>query len=613
MADRRIAGRLLRLPGVGRSAATFFSQNLPRLLRRLTLSYGPSLDFRRERLRRPPPLPRALRQPLPARPSAKYKGSVLGLAWTLALPLALMLVYLVVFSRALEGEPTDARLLAVPALRAAACGSSLATSLQAGARSLVENAPLIRKVRFPRQLVPLSVVATQLVAFAAMLRSSSCSRSRSCRGEAGHRLARDAGRRRDSSCSWRVWRSPSPLERVFRDVELIVSAALLPWFFLTPILYQLDDLPGPRMPTWLVDLMHWGTRDPCRRGLPRPALRRRAAAAATRSTSASRPSSRSRSGRGVSTGRRPDRVELWRPATSPSKSPRLAGGWCAPAGSPSTSAARRLEAAAAADGQTSGCASRRACAAPPAARRRRGARVRAASTAPSRRPRSPRAVGGAARASSPVGRGGRRRGGTVVDRRGDAGAARDHLRRRPRRRRPRRLGEPEAVLLDEVEREAGSGPGGSGARTATSTSTLAGGTGRETRVRARPRRSRCRARRASGRRLRSPPRHVAVSPAFSSTTPRRRQRARLQRLELEASQRAPAADRRRPGRPSPAASATDRARSASRPRVRGASPSSARRSGSCARRAARCPEYRAIRERHSLLRGRGRRPSSAPR
>ena len=59
------------------------------------------------------------------------------------------------------------------------------TSLQSSARSLLENASLIRKVRFPRQLVPLSIVATQLVAFVVMLgdraralRSSSCRDSR---------------------------------------------------------------------------------------------------------------------------------------------------------------------------------------------------------------------------------------------------------------------------------------------------------------------------------------------------------------------------------------------------------------------------------------------------
>ena len=38
---------------------------------------------------------------------AKYKGSLLGLAWTLALPLALMLVYLVVFSVLWKAEATD--------------------------------------------------------------------------------------------------------------------------------------------------------------------------------------------------------------------------------------------------------------------------------------------------------------------------------------------------------------------------------------------------------------------------------------------------------------------------------------------------------------------------
>ena len=38
---------------------------------------------------------------------AKYKGSVLGLAWSLALPVALMLVYLVVFSVLWKAEATD--------------------------------------------------------------------------------------------------------------------------------------------------------------------------------------------------------------------------------------------------------------------------------------------------------------------------------------------------------------------------------------------------------------------------------------------------------------------------------------------------------------------------
>src|SRR5262245_44118157 len=99
---------------------------------------------------------------------AKYKGSVLGLAWTLALPVTLMLVYLVVFSVLWKAQATDLDDYWLFLLCGLPPWAFFASSLQTAARSLVENAPLIRKVRFPRQLVPLSVVATQVVAFAVM-------------------------------------------------------------------------------------------------------------------------------------------------------------------------------------------------------------------------------------------------------------------------------------------------------------------------------------------------------------------------------------------------------------------------------------------------------------
>src|SRR5688500_16196983 len=101
---------------------------------------------------------------------AKYKGSVLGLAWSLAHPVVLMLVYLLVFSVMLKIRTADYYdhywLFLLGGLPA---WVFFATSLQSAARSLLENANLIRKVRFPRQLVPLSMVATQLVGFAVML------------------------------------------------------------------------------------------------------------------------------------------------------------------------------------------------------------------------------------------------------------------------------------------------------------------------------------------------------------------------------------------------------------------------------------------------------------
>jgi ABC-type polysaccharide/polyol phosphate export permease len=189
---------------------------------------------------------------------AKYKGSVLGLAWTLALPLVLMLVYLVVFSVLWEAQATDLPRYWLFLLCGLPPWAFFSGSLQSSARSMLENANLIRKVRFPRQLVPLSVVATQVVAFAVMtgvVLVLSLAVLDDTRGTAwlalpvGVLIVLFAG-----GLSLAV----SSLNAVLRDVEFVVSALLLPWFFLTPILYPLDALPGAEAHPWLVDLIHWG-------------------------------------------------------------------------------------------------------------------------------------------------------------------------------------------------------------------------------------------------------------------------------------------------------------------------------------------------------------------
>jgi len=189
---------------------------------------------------------------------AKYKGSLLGLAWTLALPATLMLVYLVVFAVLWKAQPTETEDYWLFLLCGLPPWVFFATSVQSGARSIVQNAPIIRKVRFPRQLVPLSVVATEVVAFAAMtaivLGLSLWFRPES-RDVAW--LAIPIGAVIVVFVAG-IALALASLNAIFRDVEFVVSAALLPWFFLTPILYQLDDLPGAASRPWLVDLLQWG-------------------------------------------------------------------------------------------------------------------------------------------------------------------------------------------------------------------------------------------------------------------------------------------------------------------------------------------------------------------
>lgn len=189
---------------------------------------------------------------------AKYKGSLLGLAWTLALPVALMLVYLTVFSVLMKARATDVEDYWLYLLCGLPPWAFFASSLQTAARSLLDNANLIRKVKFPRQLVPVSVVATQVVAFTTMTAIV---------------IVLSLWFRPDSRAT--VWLSipiaavivlfvagvslaVASMNAVFRDVEFVVTAALLPWFFLTPIVYTLDNLPGAADRPWLVDLIRWG-------------------------------------------------------------------------------------------------------------------------------------------------------------------------------------------------------------------------------------------------------------------------------------------------------------------------------------------------------------------
>jgi len=186
----------------------------------------------------------------------RYKGSVLGVAWSLVNPLVLMGIYVLVFS--LLWKVATFPHYALYLLVGLTVWLFFSSSLTMGSRSLVDSASLIKKVRFPRQLVPLSVVATQLVAFAAMLAVL---------------IVVDAiviPETRDT-----VWLSlPLALvvvafvggislavacaNVVFRDVEHLITAVLLPWFFLTPILYRLEDLPGGvQRYDWVVTILRW--------------------------------------------------------------------------------------------------------------------------------------------------------------------------------------------------------------------------------------------------------------------------------------------------------------------------------------------------------------------
>jgi lipopolysaccharide transport system permease protein len=187
---------------------------------------------------------------------AKYRGSVLGVAWTLANPVLLMAVYLLVFSVLWHTPFSNGGHYGLFLLVGLSAWIFFATAVQSASRSLLDNANLIRKTRFPRQLVPLSVVATQLISFGVMLVALLVLNFALLpRVRATEWLALPIGVA-IVAITGGLALAIASLDVLFRDIEFLVAALLLPLFFLTPVLYPLTDQQIASR-QWVVDLIHW--------------------------------------------------------------------------------------------------------------------------------------------------------------------------------------------------------------------------------------------------------------------------------------------------------------------------------------------------------------------
>lgn len=90
----------------------------------------------------------------------KYKNSILGYFWSLLDPLLTMLLFIVVFSVFMKMNVKNYPVFLITGILP---WNFLQMSLNGSLMSLVQSRQLIRKIYFPRQLLPYSVVITYLV------------------------------------------------------------------------------------------------------------------------------------------------------------------------------------------------------------------------------------------------------------------------------------------------------------------------------------------------------------------------------------------------------------------------------------------------------------------
>jgi lipopolysaccharide transport system permease protein len=91
----------------------------------------------------------------------RYKQAVLGVLWAILQPLSMTLIFTLVFGRGLQ-VPSDGLPYPIFALSGLLIWNLFSNSLQNAASSMVSNANIIRKIYFPRLIVPMSSVLTAL-------------------------------------------------------------------------------------------------------------------------------------------------------------------------------------------------------------------------------------------------------------------------------------------------------------------------------------------------------------------------------------------------------------------------------------------------------------------
>jgi lipopolysaccharide transport system permease protein len=183
----------------------------------------------------------------------RYKGSVLGYLWTQVAPLLLMLVFWLVFSVFFQ---SGIAMFPVFVLAGLLPWNYCNEAVSGGARSVIDSASLVKKVFFPREVLPLVAVLSSLVNF---LLSLPMLLAVTAAVQYFYPPLRELGL--VTNLSWALAYLPvlvaiqtiflagvalalSALAVRYRDVVHLIGILLQFWFFLTPVVYSLDVVGG---------------------------------------------------------------------------------------------------------------------------------------------------------------------------------------------------------------------------------------------------------------------------------------------------------------------------------------------------------------------------------
>ena len=186
----------------------------------------------------------------------RYKGSLLGLGWTLLNPVVVVLAYWVVF-KFLFGSPIPNFALFI--FVGLMVWTLFYGGIQLAAASMVSNSALVTKVRFPRAIVPLAAVTGNAVIALAMLVIALPLCIILNDGSLAPLVLLPVVLVLAAILTAGLGLVLSAVNVYFRDVEHVITALGVPWFFLTPIFYTFATLPpDAQAHQTLLNVLHYG-------------------------------------------------------------------------------------------------------------------------------------------------------------------------------------------------------------------------------------------------------------------------------------------------------------------------------------------------------------------
>ena len=170
----------------------------------------------------------------------RYKGSFLGFLWTFINPLMQLVIYTIVFSTIMRVDVDQFYIYLFVALIPWIFFTS---AIQGGATSIIGGKDLIKKIYFPRLIMPISVVNaafmnmlfSMIVVFVALLISGI--------GLSKYIIFLPVIMLLEYLLALGLAFIFSALNVFFRDLEHILGIVIMGWFYLTPIVYTLDMIP----------------------------------------------------------------------------------------------------------------------------------------------------------------------------------------------------------------------------------------------------------------------------------------------------------------------------------------------------------------------------------